>query len=133
MKTIVVDKITLQVLTRYYGSSCPYPGIVDPINFIHLNVPNALDIDCVHVVLNNGELQVVIDETLKELKEQVYWTNLRSLRNKKLTECDWTQTSDAPLDLSTKEQWRVYRQLLRDLPESIVDIHNPIWPMMPSQ
>lgn len=50
-----------------------------------------------------------------------YWSIFRSRRNKLLSACDWTQIPDAPLTEEQKEQWRVYRQTLRDLSESIVD------------
>jgi len=43
---------------------------------------------------------------------------LRKRRNALLTACDWTQVPDAPLDDAQREAWRVYRQALRDLPET---------------
>ena len=39
-------------------------------------------------------------------------------RNKKLTESDWTQAVDSPLSDEKKEAWRVYRQALRDFPNT---------------
>lgn len=71
-----------------------------------------------------------------------YWTELRNIRDKKLLECDWTQLSDAPLTEEQKNNWLVYRQQLRDLPENIEDpkplvwaYHNnqihPDWPVPP--
>ena len=41
---------------------------------------------------------------------------LRIHRDRLLTECDWTQLSDAKLSSSKKNEWITYRQLLRDLP-----------------
>lgn len=38
-------------------------------------------------------------------------------RNRMLTECDWTQIPDAPLDAAAREAWAQYRQALRDLPQ----------------
>lgn len=37
---------------------------------------------------------------------------IRDQRNTKLTESDWTQVADAPVD---KEAWATYRQALRDI------------------
>jgi hypothetical protein len=42
------------------------------------------------------------------------WEFLRLYRDKLLTESDWTQLPDAPVD---KAAWATYRQALRDLPE----------------
>lgn len=39
--------------------------------------------------------------------------NIRENRDKMLSESDWTQVADAPVD---KEAWAIYRQALRDLP-----------------
>lgn len=44
---------------------------------------------------------------------------LRRERDRRLAESDWTQLPDAPLSGGQKEAWRVYRQVLRDLPEII--------------
>ena len=44
--------------------------------------------------------------------------HLREERNQKLATSDWAQASDhsSPLADAKKEEWRVYRQVLRDLP-----------------
>ena len=44
-----------------------------------------------------------------------YW--FRVARNKRLSDCDWTQMPDCRLSRAQKEQWETYRQMLRDLPE----------------
>ena len=50
---------------------------------------------------------------------------LRSKRNRKLSESDWTQTND--IRLENEEEWVAYRQALRDLPS----LETPIWPEPP--
>jgi uncharacterized protein YjiS (DUF1127 family) len=55
---------------------------------------------------------------------------IRIQRNLLLTECDWTQLSDAPLTAGKKQEWQEYRQALRDLPET-VDPYNPVYPVKP--
>lgn len=57
------------------------------------------------------------------------WDRLRSERNKKLSECDWTQVNDSPVD---KDAWSSYRQALRDLPQNTTDPYNPVWPLAPT-
>lgn len=86
-----------------------------------------------------------------------YW--FRVDRNKRLSDCDWTQTNDCQLSETKIQEWKVYRQALRDLPETttprfdehriLTDIHwptppdaefpanttdpeNPIWPEAPT-
>jgi hypothetical protein len=42
------------------------------------------------------------------------WEQIRLWRNAQLSETDWTQLPDSPVD---KNAWAEYRQALRDLPE----------------
>jgi hypothetical protein len=56
---------------------------------------------------------------------------VRSERNTKLTECDWTQLNDTPLDNAAKIQWTAYRQALRDVPSQAGFPHNVVWPTKP--
>lgn len=65
----------------------------------------------------------------KEYRIQSAWSNLRSERNRRLSECDWTQIDDSPVD---KIIWAAYRQSLRDLPENTTDPMNPVWPVPPT-
>jgi len=58
--------------------------------------------------------------------------DLRIRRNKKLTDCDWTQGNDTPLSNSKKTEWATYRQSLRDLPDNTSDSSDPTWPTEPS-
>jgi len=42
------------------------------------------------------------------------WEQIRLWRNAQLSQSDWTQLPDSPLD---QIKWAEYRQALRDLPE----------------
>jgi hypothetical protein len=42
-----------------------------------------------------------------------YQIAMRNQRNRLLTESDWTQVADAPVD---RDAWATYRQALRDFP-----------------
>ena len=53
---------------------------------------------------------------------------LRLQRNELLSQSDWTQVADAPVDA---QAWATYRQALRDLPENTTDPRNPTWPTKP--
>lgn len=48
-----------------------------------------------------------------------------STRLSLLIQSDWTQLPDVPLSLEKKQEWAVYRQILRDLPS------NPDFPNVP--
>lgn len=53
-------------------------------------------------------------------------------RDRRLAASDWTQLADAPLSIDLKNQWKNYRQLLRDLPnDPLLDLDNPNWPIPP--
>jgi hypothetical protein len=58
-------------------------------------------------------------------------TQVRRERNAKLTECDWTQLNDTPLDNPAKVEWTTYRQALRDITAQAGFPHNVVWPVKP--
>jgi len=73
-----------------------------------------------------------VDTEKHAAKEQRLWEMLRAKRNALLTECDWTQVADAALTDEKKEAWRVYRQALRNMPGSVVDVWGEVeWPVKP--
>ena len=53
---------------------------------------------------------------------------VRYERNQYLSESDWTQVSDAPVD---KNAWATYRQALRDITEQDGFPWNVVWPIKP--
>ena len=57
---------------------------------------------------------------------------LRRERNIKLVETDWTQSPDSPMTDETKDDWKTYRQALRDLPANTDDPTDITWPTEPS-
>lgn len=58
---------------------------------------------------------------------EAQWANVRSERNRKLAECDWTQLPDAPVDAAV---WATYRQALRDITTQS-DPYAIVWPEVP--
>lgn len=56
---------------------------------------------------------------------------LRLERSYKLTNSDWTVGNDSPLSPEKVQEWRTYRQALRDLPSVTEDPANPVWPTSP--
>lgn len=65
--------------------------------------------------------------TTELLPVKYSWDDIRSIRNKLLAACDWTQLPDAPVDAAV---WAVYRQELRDITKQ-PDPSNITWPVEP--
>lgn len=87
-------------------------------------------IDCA-----TGQQQVVTftpqPPTAAEIERQR--DQLRAARNTKLRDCDFTQLADVPLNAQQIQQWRTYRQQLRDYMGTVADPFNPpAWPVPPS-
>lgn len=59
------------------------------------------------------------------------WEDIRNTRNAKLASCDWTQIADAPLTEDQKQDWVLYRQHLRDVPEIFDSTESVVWPQPP--
>lgn len=53
-----------------------------------------------------------MDQETKDALDTAQAEAMRKQRNEKLSECDWTQVTDAPVN---KETWATYRQALRDV------------------
>lgn len=67
------------------------------------------------------------------LKNSIFMTNIRRKRDRLLKESDWiVSTPDAPFTQEKIEEWKVYRQALRDLPANTTDPENPVWPEAPT-
>ena len=47
---------------------------------------------------------------------------IRAKRNVLLQESDWTQIPDSPLTQVKKDEWKLYRQKLRDMPQDYIAI-----------
>ena len=63
------------------------------------------------------------------------WKQIRTERDRLLTNSDWTQGSDSPLASGKKTEWATYRTKLRTLPEDQKDIKtyaSITWPSEPS-
>jgi len=59
---------------------------------------------------------------------QRMWDQVRTQRNGLLSDSDWTQLSDSPVDSSA---WAIYRQELRDIPQTFSTPESVVWPAKP--
>lgn len=68
---------------------------------------------------------------ISSIPNSYFWDRMRDRRNFHLATSDWTQFGDSPLTEEKKEEWKVYRQELRDLPSITTDPKNVTWPSIP--
>lgn len=81
-----------------------------------------------------------VDAAYKALVESSIWNVIRNERDQKLKDSDWTVMDGSPLSDSKKNEWKTYRQALRDMPQGtvpVIDIDQNIvsgltWPTKPS-
>ena len=57
--------------------------------------------------------------------------HVRGQRDGQLRGSDWTQLGDATLCDHTAEEWRTYRQALRELPAAYSRVSEVVWPNDP--
>lgn len=69
--------------------------------------------------------------TVQELPEDLAATNVRGIRNQLLSESDWTQIADSPLDPDSKAAWSLYRESLRMIPQQAGFPRDVQWPPEP--
>lgn len=67
-------------------------------------------------VFTDGETTAAEQEAAyKASKDTDQAKSVRTSRDDKLKECDWTQLDDTPLSNTVKATWAIYRQALRDV------------------
>ncbi len=71
---------------------------------------------------------VDMDQAAKTALDTTQAEAMRKQRNEKLSECDWTQVDDAPVD---KAAWATYRQALRDVTNQAEFPWTVTWPSKP--
>ena len=56
------------------------------------------------------------------------WSDIRATRNALLAASDWRAMPDAP---AMSDAWTLYRQALRDIPETYSSPSDVVWPVEP--
>jgi hypothetical protein len=69
-----------------------------------------------------------MDQEAKDALDTTQAGAMRKQRNEKLSDSDWTQVADAPVD---KTVWATYRQALRDITAQEGFPWNITWPVEP--
>lgn len=85
----------------------------------------------------NGNIPFTPEEETKWDAMEAEWAagandraaaEIRTERDIKLTQSDWTQVADAPVDQAA---WATYRQALRDIPSQAGFPNEVVWPIEP--
>lgn len=62
---------------------------------------------------------------------EMKWLQIRNERNLLLAKCDWVVTKASETGVAVSNDWKTYRQALRDVPTQS-DPDNITWPTKPS-
>lgn len=131
MNTVYIDKITgrfvvvdskikfLDGTIHAYVEDKPDPNMVYVKNGVIKVKPPKPNYAC--------QFDIDLESWGKDVEEQ--WNMIRSERQYRLSQTDWTQMPDVPL--ATKTAWAAYRQALRDITRQ-GDPFNIEWPAPPS-
>jgi hypothetical protein len=86
-----------------------------------------------HMIYNDGSPRLMTDEEHEGWQAGINLSGAlqvaRTKRGNLLKLSDWVETSN--LSDEKKEEWRVYRQALRDLPENVTD-YDIVYPTEPT-
>ena len=77
----------------------------------------------IEIVARQAEEALVASQEPERLASQI-----RQERNTLLSDCDWTQVSDAPVN---QVAWQTYRQALRDVTSQEGFPYDVTWPTKP--
>lgn len=90
---------------------------------------------CLPFAIRDGRCKADIEDEKRASAPQpeVTWEDVRGQRKVLLEKCDWTQTSDSPLNEVDKAAWASYRQALRDLTTLYAETGpaTVVWPTPP--
>mgnify|MGYP001213767947 FL=1 len=144
MKYAIIDGTTITKTGTIYElfPNTSFPKSGPPASFVSEN--NLLEITewlatsepdqkltYVDVYLDSGKAYSVKVETCTDEEKAAnianQWIGIRKERNKKLKDTDWRASSD----LTLSDDWKTYRQSLRDVPTQS-DPWNITWPTEPS-
>lgn len=122
---------TLEIVDRFKGTEIDVQSRSSELE--HIIVPDNINSD--YVILNRNkdtnEIEISVDENQPQIIDMT-WFDFRNHRNFLLKECDWiVSISDSPLSIEKIEEWKIYRQALRDLPANTTDPNKPEWPTPP--
>ncbi len=140
---------TLYSLKKQYPHALPFRIVLsngttrtDPLSFTQDELS-----DAGYVLVDNPPAYESLTEKLEWNGDTLTWTilpkseqeleidqmilaqSIREHRNRLLSESDWTQVLDSPVDRAT---WAEYRQSLRDITNQVTFPQEVLWPILPN-
>ena len=101
--------------------------IVDGLTFCWVGGVGKLEIDQNTIDVEAFKTAIAALDASEEVNKSLL-NNIREERTKRLQETDWMANSDVTMS----DDWKTYRQALRDLPANTSDPANPTWPTKPN-
>lgn len=83
--------------------------------------------------VNMENKEIYVEDSIILTRPLVYtatWNEIRGKRNRLLNKSDYTQMTDWPGD---KSAWSIYRQELRDIPQTYSSPEEVVWPTAPGE
>jgi|APGre2960657404_1045060.scaffolds.fasta_scaffold01791_5 hypothetical protein len=126
----IYDKSTLDIKSMYSRRESLFDGLAtsDP----HIQIPSTINHICSYIKKENDVIIVVEDIEKKQQLISSAFQAMRKKRNELLQQCDWVFIADSQVSIEQQDQWRQYRQALRDLPSNVNDPLNVVWPIQPN-
>jgi hypothetical protein len=82
---------------------------------------------------HSGTKEIYVDNNqvlLRDIVPIITWEGIRVKRNRLLEKSDYTQMPDWP---GNKNTWAIYRQSLRDIPQTFSTPEEVVWPIDPEE
>ena len=125
IRAIIYDSTTGEILSEYKGSDSELSANTPSGCSSLITEGSILDKKVV-----NGALVSLTSAEIATRDLTKNWNNLRKERQALLADSDWRLLEDS--GVTNKEEWKTYRQALRDLPANTTDPTNVTWPTKPS-
>lgn len=101
-----------------------YPSDIVDVTDRYQEIFEALNSQNKEISFEFGDIVLV-----EKPKKEITWDQIKKERNALLLESDWTQLLD--VNLSNKEEWKVYRQQLREITTNFSNPNEVIFPSKP--
>lgn len=82
-------------------------------------------------IIPSNIIQPLINLSVAGNAVDTQWQDIINIRNMYLASTDWTVSNDSPLSPSKIEEYKAYRQALRDIPQDFAKPEDVIWPTKP--
>ena len=127
------DKDVMKVISIYdmniIDHANAYPHNIAE-NVGHIQIESNTDIGFIDIHKDeDGNVKTFINKRREKYHWLISdWDTIREKRNKLLSLCDWTHTTDVQMTNEQKHKWAMYRKSLRDITTTFKHPSDVIWP-----